>query len=201
MSEPAYPLGLPDQSGQAWPAPGEWTYEDYLRLPDDGRRYEVIRGFLYVTPPPVYYHQVVVSEINHLLDSYVRQNRLGRVLNAPVGVRLPRGVGDPVQPDLVYLRSDNLPLMDAPYIDRVPDLLVEVLSPSTRQIDQRDKFSAYQAAGVPEYWLVDPRSRTIVIHQLKDGAYVELDRGGLGDSVRSAVLPGFSVEVAEVFPR
>jgi Uma2 family endonuclease len=161
----------------------------------------VIRGFLYVTPPPVYYHQVVVSEINHLLDSYVRQNRLGRVLNAPVGVRLPRGVGDPVQPDLVYLRSDNLPLLDAPYVDRVPDLLVEVLSPSTRQIDQRDKFSAYQAAGVPEYWLVDPRSRTIVIYRLKDGAYVELDRGGLGDSVRSAVLPGFSVEVAEVFPQ
>jgi Uma2 family endonuclease len=128
----------------------------------------------------------------------VEDHELGEVLTAPFDVRLPRGLGDPVEPDILYIRSENLPLED--YFTGVPDLVVEALSPSTRQVDLKIKFAAYEEAGIPEYWLLDPRFRTIVIYHLRDGVYVELDRGGLGDTVRSAVLPAFSVAVAKIFP-
>lgn len=68
MAQPAYPLDLPEeQDGERWPAQGEWTYEDYARLPDDGRRYEVIRGYLYVSPAPTYEHQYAVVQLSRLL--------------------------------------------------------------------------------------------------------------------------------------
>src|SRR6185295_6839866 len=78
MAEPAYPRTFPaNEDGESWPAQGEWTYEDFLRLPDDGNRYEVIRGFLYVTPPPTPEHQFSSFELSFHLSSFVRENSLG----------------------------------------------------------------------------------------------------------------------------
>lgn len=204
MAEPAFSLLLPEmEDGRSWPAQGEWTYEDYLRLPDDGNRYEVIRGRLYASPMPTYDHQFAVMQLSLLLGIFVQENALGVLLGAPFDVRLPREIANPVEPDLLFIRSENEPRSGDTFFAGTPDLVIEVLSRSTRRVDQTLKFGAYRDAGVPEYWMVDPRDRTVVIYRLsEDGqSYVEHDRGGEGDTVGSAVLPGLRLAVSRLFPR
>jgi Uma2 family endonuclease len=203
MAEPAYRRSLPDRGdGRTWPAQGEWTYDDYARLPDDGNRYEVIRGFLYVTPAPNYKHQFVVVKLIRSFDQFVSERELGVVLSAPFDILLPLGAASPVEPDLVFFRTGNTPEWGDRHFAGVPDLVVEVLSPSTRSRDRRTKLRAYQEAGVPEYWLVDPDLRTVLVYALQPGrGYIERCRGGVGERMTSSVLPGFELEVAGLFPR
>ncbi|HSN87283.1 MAG TPA: Uma2 family endonuclease, partial [Thermoanaerobaculia bacterium] len=168
-----------------------------------GKRYEVIRGVLYVSPAPIPLHQYVHSRLFFILSRFVGENRLGMALGAPMDIRLPRRLGDPVQPDLFFLRTGNQPRWEVdPSFDGIPDLVVEILSPSTTRLDRKIKHSVYQEAGIPEYWIVDPRARTIEVFGLsEDGArYVELCCGGEGEVVRSKVLPGLEVRVGEIFP-
>lgn len=204
MAEPARSQAFPAAlDGHTWPAQGAWTYEHYVRLPDDGKRYEVIRGVLYVSPGPIPLHQYVHTRLLIVLSRFVDENSLGVVLGAPMDVRLPRRLGDPVQPDLVFLRTGNQPRWESdPSFNGSPDLVVEILSPSTARRDREIKHSVYREAGIPEYWIVDPRARTIEVSGLsEDGArYVELCRGGEGDVVRSNVLSGLEVSVGEIFP-
>jgi Uma2 family endonuclease len=199
MTEPAYRLDLPET--ESWPRQGDWTYEDYLRLPDDGNRYEVIRGNLYVTAAPRLKHQFSVFEFSFRLGTFVRERALGTVLAAPIEVNLPFGIATPVQPDIVFFRSTNEPDWEKQSFDGVPDLVCEVLSPSTSNRDRRIKLRAYQDAGVSEYWMADPDRRTVLVHVLEKGRYVEFCRGGIGERVRSSVLPSFGLEVASLFPR
>lgn len=201
MAEPAYRTSSKHNGGE-WPAPGEWTYEDYLRLPDDGNRYEVIRGFLYVTAAPLPKHQFAVLRLGRFFDEFVSSRDLGVVLTAPLDVKLPLGLAAPVQPDVVVFRKGNEPGWDASLFEGVPDLVVEVLSPSTRRRDRTVKLQAYQEAGVPEYWMVDLDARTVVVYGLEPGTgYTEACRGGVGETVGSSVLSGFRLEVAGLFPR
>jgi Uma2 family endonuclease len=199
MTEPAYRLDLPET--EAWPRQGDWTYEDYLRLPDDGNRYEVIRGALYVTPAPNFKHQFSVVKLVSALDGFVSKGELGVVLAAPFDVLLPVGIASPVEPDVLFFRTGNAPQEDDKNFQGVPDLIAEVLSPRTRSLDRKVKLQAYQEAGIPEYWIVDPNARAVEVHVLENGRYVEHCRGGVGEKVRSAVLPGFEVKVAGLFPR
>lgn len=199
MTEPAYRLDLPET--EIWPRQGDWTYDDYLRLPDDGNRYEVIHGVLYVTPAPNFKHQFSVVKLVSALDGFISERELGVVLAAPFDVLLPVGIASPVEPDVMFFRTGNAPQEDDKNFQGAPDLIVEVLSPRTRSRDRRIKLQAYQDAGVPEYWMADPSSRMVVVHVLQNGRYVELCRGGMGDRVRSSVLPGFELEVAGLFPR
>jgi Uma2 family endonuclease len=198
MAEPAYTFDR--KKSQTWPAQGEWTYEDYRRLPEDGHRFEVIRGFLYVTPAPILDHQFSVGRLYGALEAFVGPADLGLVVVAPFDVNLPSRIGSPVQPDVMFFRQDRMPRRGAASFDGAPDLVAEVLSPGTRGRDRTIKLKAYQEAGVPEYWLVDPEARTVVIHALgEDGKYTELARGGVGDSVGSSVLPGLRVQVGTLF--
>ncbi|HEX7184425.1 MAG TPA: Uma2 family endonuclease [Thermoanaerobaculia bacterium] len=204
MAEPARSPVLPAAlDGHAWPAQGEWTYEDSLRLPDDGSRYEVIRGSLYGTAAPYPLHQYVSSQLHLLLGSFVAERKLGVVLSAPMDVLLPRRIGDPVQPDIFFLRSGNQPRweVDGSFAG-APDLVVEVLSPRTAHRDRNLKRDAYCEAGVREYWLVDPWKRTALVYVLSNDRrrYVELCRGGEGETVRSVELPGLEVRVGDLFP-
>lgn len=201
MAEPALPptpLATLEE-GQDWPAQGEWTYEDYLRLPDDGRRYEVIRGVLYLAASPNYDHQLAHSRLFRALSNHIAENRLGVLLSAPFDVLLPEGIATPVEPDLLYIREENRPRRGDKNFQGVPDLLVEVLSPYTRTYDRKTKLAAYRDAGVPELWLVDPQTLSVAIYGWKDGQFTEIERGGEGDEVGSAVLPGFRVQVGELF--
>ncbi|HEY3567537.1 MAG TPA: Uma2 family endonuclease [Thermoanaerobaculia bacterium] len=203
MAQPApRPQVLPEPEGGPWPAPGEWTYADYRRLPDDGRRYEVIRGYLYVSPAPSIIHQRVLSRLFSSLKRFVLDHRLGEVFFAPVDILLPDGIAEPVQPDLVVIRAGEEPGDDAQNFQGVPALVVEVLSPSTRRYDLGTKLGAYLEAGIPEVWFADPVASTIRVHALSEDRkrYVELSHGGRGESVTSRGLPGLRIAVSEIFP-
>jgi len=204
MAVPAKPLTLPWHDGdRRWPAQGHWTYEDYARLPDDGRRYEVIRGHLYVTPSPNFEHQYFVVQFCRLLGNYGAETGLGFALPAPFDVLLPDGIATPVQPDVVFFRQGNQPRLGDKNFQGVPDLVVEVTSPSTRKRDRTVKLEAYRDAGVPEYWRADPRGRTVTVLALSEERqrYVELASHGPGDVIRSSILPGLAIPVDALYPR
>jgi Uma2 family endonuclease len=202
MSEPAFSLTLPESGGRPWPAQGNWTYEDYLRLPDDGRRYEVIRGVLYVTPAPSFDHQYTVTQISRLLGNFVEESRLGVVLVAPFDIRLPGGIGNPVQPDVVFIRRERQPRSGDARFDGVPDLMIEVLSPGNWRFDRNTKLPAYRDAGAPEVWLVDPLARTVEVFVLvaHRSEYTLRESRSEGELVGSTVLPRLKLEVARLFP-
>jgi Uma2 family endonuclease len=190
------------ETPQTWPAPGKWTYADYRRLPDDGRRNEVIRGFLHVSPVPPVAHQRAVGRLLQKLDDFVLDHSSGEILLGPLDILLPDGISEPVQPDLVFIRAGEEPGKWAQNFQGVPDLVVEVLSPDTRQYDLGTKLGAYLEAGVPEVWFADPVAATIRVHGLSEDRkrYVESSRGGRGDSVVSRVLPDLRIAVSEIFP-
>ena len=203
MAQPApRPQVLPEREGGPWPAPGKWTYADYRRLPDDGRRYEVIRGYLYVSPAPSPIHQRAVGRLYKKLDGFVLDHGLGEVFVSPLDVLLPEGIAEPVEPDLVFIRAGEEPEDQAPNFQGVPGLVVEVLSPSTRRYDLGTKLGVYLEAGIPEVWFADPVAATIWVHGLSEDRkrYIELSRGGRGESVTSRVLPGLRIAVSEIFP-
>ncbi len=204
MAQPApRPQVFPEREGSPWPAPGKWTYADYRRLPDDGRRYEVIRGYLYVSPAPSIIHQRAVGRLYKKLDGFVLDHGLGEVFVSPIDILLPEGLTEPVQPDLVFIRAGEEPGDEAQNFQGVPDLVVEVLSPGTRRYDLGTKLGAYLEAGIPEVWFADPVAATIRVHGLSEDRkrYLELSRGGRGESVASRALPGLRIAVSEIFPR
>ncbi len=182
-----------------WPEPGQWTYEDWLQLPDDGTRYEVIDGELYMSPPPAIPHQTSSGNLDFSFRRHVRDHDLGRIFTAPVGVRLP-GYPVPFQPDIVFISKAREHIISTRYIEGVPDLIVEILSPSNWAYDRDEKFKVYRDADVPELWLVDYRKKTVEVFVWEEGEYV-LQKGVLkvGDMAESNVLNGFAVQVAEIF--
>jgi Uma2 family endonuclease len=202
MAEPLKTEAFPQrEDGRAWPAQGNWTYEDYLRLPDDGRRYEVLRGVLYVSPAPSVRHQFAVAELGRLLGNFVAKHELGLLLPAPVDILLPRNLATPVQPDLVFLPGPRRAGAWGANFAGVPPLVIEVLSPSSRRVDQKVKLAIYQEAGVLEYWLVDPQERAVVVYVLSEDrkSYIELHRASAGQTVGSSVLSGLEIELDEIF--
>lgn len=195
-------LTLPErENGRAWPAPGSWTYEDYLCLPDDGRRYEVLRGVLYVSDTPPLLHQMVLGQLRASFGNFVAERGSGLVLAAPVDILLPRNLATPVQPDLVFLPGPRRAGAWGANFAGVPPLAVEVLSPSSRRVDRKTKLAIYQEAGVQEYWLVDPLARTVVVYGLSEDrkSYTELHRAAAGGKVASSVLSGLEIELDEIF--
>jgi Uma2 family endonuclease len=151
------------------PPQGRWTYADYAALPDDGNRYEIIAGVLYMTPAPGTGHQSVSARLVTFLVTHVEFAGLGRVFAAPVDVELaPDTV---VQPDIVVILSANLDRITPSRIIGAPDLVVEILSPGTAGYDRREKQDAYARAGVGEYWIVDPGAQTVELLTLDQGGY------------------------------
>ena len=107
----------------------------------------------------------------------------------------------PLQPDIVFVRTERLGIVGEAYVEGAPDLLVEILSPSNWLYDRREKMQAYQEAGVVEYWIVDPRALTIDVYIMEQGTHVLMSQYGIGEVARSQVLPGFEVSVETIFPR
>jgi Uma2 family endonuclease len=203
MGEPARTLTFPwGDDDRSWPAQGQWTYADYLRLPDDGCRYEVIRGHLYVTPPPIYDHQRVVTRLAWALTQFEMKTGLGEALAAPFDVVLPKGIASPVEPDVIFFRTGNEPRPGAPKFEGVPDLVIEVASPKTRKRDRTVKQDAYRDAGILEYWRAEPRTRTVTVLVLSEDRtrYVEWGHFGPGDTIRSSLLPELAIPVHLLFP-
>lgn len=211
VEAPAVQQHEAEAAERTWPPPqGEWTYEDWLRLPDDGWQYEVIKGVLYVAPAPKPNHQRASGKLGYRFWSFVEAQDLGEIYDAPVDVFLP-GQETPVQPDLLFIARDRLDIVRPQEgIYGAPDLIVEVLSPSNWLVDRQDKFALYAETGVQEYWIIDPKSYgepfdepeerrgRIEVYVLREAGYELLGRWGAGETVRSEVLPEFSVAVDEL---
>jgi Uma2 family endonuclease len=136
-----------------------WTLEELHRLPDDGNKYELVRGELFVTPPPNETHENILTCLTRLLDRFVEANDLGLIFHPRAVMRFE---GSEVEPDLM-VRARHQPAVGEKDWDHapIPILVVEVLSGSTRRRDHNQKRALYMDAGVEEYWIVDPRDRTI----------------------------------------
>jgi Uma2 family endonuclease len=180
------------------PEQGQWTYQDWLQLPDDGYLYEVIDGVLHMTPPPRILHQRVTFRLARQLGNYVEEHQLGEVLAAPVGVRLP-SQPVPLQPDILFIRQERLNIIGEDVVEGAPDLIIEVLSPSNWLYDRREKKQVYQQGDVAEYWIVDPRTKNIEVYQLEGGAYLLIGQYGAGETAPSPGIAGFEVLVDEIF--
>jgi Uma2 family endonuclease len=166
---------------------GEFTVEDLQRMPDDGRRYELLDGVLLVSPAPGVWHQEAAGTLYRLL--YQACPPEFHVVIAPFEWR--RGRGTALQPDvLVASRDDLLAVGSGGFLGQPPALAVEVLSPSTRRIDRLSKLSAYEDAGVDSYWLVDPdpQAPSLQALNLVDGRYVEVGCA-LGEQTWEAQRP------------
>jgi Uma2 family endonuclease len=187
------------ETAREWPDQGAWTYDDYRRLPDDGWRYEVIRGRLYMSPAPRPDHQRSSRGLFRALDRFIEDRDLGEVFFAPIDVNLP-GLASPVQPDLLFIRKERLAIVQEDFIDGAPDLIAEVLSPSNWILDRREKYQLYAAAGVGKYWIVDPAQRTIEVFVLEGGSYRLFAQRGPGETIRSRLFPELEVEIDDVLP-
>lgn len=175
------------------------TYDDLAGMPDDGNRYEVIGGELLVNPAPRRDHQEIVSNLNWILESFLRSSGFARVYTHPVDLWF--GPNDIVEPDLVVILEQRLDTYRPEgMVIEPPDLVVEVLSPSTRGTDRVRKMALYARSGVPEYWIADPDHRSLSIHVLEGGQYRQVapDNGG---KLASRVLEGLRVDPVEVFAR
>ncbi|MBI5304901.1 MAG: Uma2 family endonuclease [Chloroflexi bacterium] len=192
LASPAIPsTPLPEQ--------GKWTYEDWLKLPENDYRYEIIDGVLHMAPPPNFEkHQKPAFELATQLKLFAKANKLGLVGVAPTGVRLPTQ-SVPLQPDIFFVAAGRNDVRFGHFVEGAPDLIVEVLSPSNWMYDRQEKFQAYQDAGVREYWIVDPRVQTIEVFVLEQGAFTLIGKWGATERAQSQVMRGFEINVAELF--
>ena len=173
------------------------TYQDYLDLPESDERYELIDGELYMTPPPIPEHQGFLGELHVTLHTFVRENRLGRVYFAPIGVVL--SDDDVFQPDMIFISNERLNIIKRGFVQGAPDLAVEVLSPSTARRDRILKRERYARFGVREYWIADIVARTIEVNILSGDEFTTASVYGEGDTLVSPLLPGFSMDVSGTF--
>jgi Uma2 family endonuclease len=175
------------------------TYEDYVSLPDDGLRYELLDGDLVVTPCPLTRHQHVSRELLVLLATWVKARGLGTVYNAPCDVILDEFTI--VIPDLIYVSSPRAGLITERAVEGPPDLVVEILSPGTQQRDRGAKMKLYARFGVDHYWIVDPEKHTVEVHERKAEAYVSVAAYEGNVVMRCPVPPGLTINLGEVWPR
>jgi Uma2 family endonuclease len=174
-----------------------WTYDDLRRLPDDGTRYEIIDGELVVMPSPVVIHQRVLGRMFLAFHTQVQERGQGEVFVAPLDVIMsPTRV---VQPDLIVVRPEHRDILRE-HVEGVPDLLVEVLSPSNHKHDLVTKRRFYARNRVSEYWIVDPEAQTVEVLELVDGGLSYRQHGwyGPGDRIRGATF-AIELDVDELF--
>ncbi|MFN8515430.1 MAG: Uma2 family endonuclease [Chloroflexia bacterium] len=168
-----------------------WTAADWEQLPhDDGRRYEIIGGVLYVRTAPSLRHQRIARQVVLRLHQQLDSRALGMTLWPPIGVFM--SGADPVQPDILVILVADYAIIGERRIDGVPALVVEILSPSNPEHDLVTKRAAYARVGVPEYWVFRPEERDILVHSDPDpatGLYLQVARIPATGELLSPTLP------------
>ena len=180
------------------------SYADLERAPEDGRRYELYDGEVFVVPSPLPRHQIVADKLGQMLNAYANA-RGGLVLISPIDIVFSQY--DVVQPDLVFFQASrrHFVQLDAP-IRHAPDLAVEVLSPSTTATDRGKKMHMLERYGVQEYWIVDSIRETIEIYTLaadearRSRAYSLAQTASASHQLRSPLLSGLTFPTASIFP-
>ncbi len=169
------------------------TREAYLDLPDDGYKYDMIEGVLQLTPSPLFEHGRAAGRFMGRLQSFLTKNPIG-VAVPEIDVLLPDG-GDVLRPDISFILTEHMGIV-IQHIHGAPDLVCEILSDSTAVRDRGIKADRYLKSGVTEYWLVDPRDRSVaVLYNETRTTWIEQTQAPFP----SRVLPGLSISAAELF--
>jgi Uma2 family endonuclease len=175
------------------------TYEDYVLFPEDGKRHEILDGEHSVMPAPSFGHQGYSGNLYLSLAPFVREHRLGFVRYAPLDVLL--SAHDIVQPDLLFISHERAGIIRDANVEGAPDLVVEILSDSSRRRDETLKRDLYERCGVREYWLVDPERRSVKVFRrsgVRFLAPIELSATA-GAVLTTPLLPGFEIPVRAIF--
>lgn len=178
----------------------KFTYEDYLLFPEDGKRHELIDGDRYMTPSPSTKHQRVSMSLSNLFCNYLKGCRGGHIFAAPCDVVL--SDLDVVQPDLLFVSAARASLITEQCIQGAPDLVVEILSATTRKTDEIVKRKLYERHGVGEYWIVDPELESVkVVRRSDQSGYARAIEMTLeaGDTISTPLLPDLTISLAELF--
>ena len=176
------------------PEKERYTYADYQQLPE-GAPYQLINGSLVMAPSPATRHQRIVAYLYRSLYNHAPDK--GEVLFAPMDVKLSES--DVLQPDLMFVAQERLDVIGEQAIDGAPDLVMEVLSPSTARHDLTTKKRLYEVHGVREYWIIDPDSSTVEIHTNTDAGFTQHARQVDSGTAASALVEGLSVDVEALF--
>lgn len=174
-----------------------FSYEDYLQLPDDGKRYEVLEGELVVSPSPKRKHQRVVGKLFNYLTR-AEQAGYGEAYVAPFDV-----IFDPyniTQPDVLFVSRERLAILTEDNVQGAPDLVVEILSQSTRSRDFGAKLRIYARHGVRYYWIVDPQADTLQPYEWREDGYHRRQLLQAGDTLTCPLFPGITTDIAALFP-
>lgn len=192
------PISTEAASSVRGPTQGNWTYADWEQLPDDGNRYEIIEGVLYVTTAPSNFHNWAINRFITYIGVPADQRGLAYWFTAPHGVLMPHC--EPVQPDFFIVLKEHADIIRDRRIYGVPDLIVEVISPGSSAYDEGVKLEAYAQAGVPEYAVIDPATRKLRLYALDvPGQFAAPREFGEGDSLSFTCLPEITLNVSDLF--
>jgi Uma2 family endonuclease len=169
------------------------TYEDYLLLPDDGRRHEIIDGEHFASPSPNTQHQRISKRFTAALLPCENAG-LGEVFYAPYDVVL--SIFDIVQPDVLFITPARAHIINDKHAEGAPDLVIEILSDSNRQYDEQFKYKTYERLGADEYWIADPFEKLVKVFR-RAGARFE--RVAVGETLTTPLLPGFQLRIGDLF--
>ena len=172
------------------------TYKDYCATPDD-ERYELLDGKLMMVPAPNRKHQEILGRLHIELSRFTQERGLGKVYVAPFDVFL--SDTDVVQPDLLFISRAREHMLTDDNVRGAPDLVIEILSPSTADRDLGYKHDLYGRHGVLEYWIVDPMAETVAVHRQGNGRLELAATFGRPDTLRTALLDGLQLRLDDVF--
>jgi Uma2 family endonuclease len=175
------------------------TYDDYVLIPEDGRRHEILDGEHYVTASPFYRHQRASGRLHGSMEPFVYERKLGVVLSAPMDMIL--SPHDVAQPDLLFISNARMGIVTWKNIQGAPDLVVEILSDGTRRQDEGVKLDRYDRFGVREYWTIDPDERSTRIYRRTGDRFrlAEELSAASGDVLTTPLLPGLEIPLATIF--
>ena len=170
------------------------TYDDYCQFPDDGKRYEILAGEIYVTPAPSPRHQYASKRLQRVLEQFFEGERACVVFAAPIDVIL--APDDVVQPDLVVAEK---PRISARGIEGPPLVLVEILSPSRTEYDRTTKARRYAARRVLNFWVVDPEARTLECFRLDESVYRRDTAAAKDDTLAVPAFDGLTLQLGDLW--
>ncbi len=173
------------------------TYDDYLTLPEDGKRYEVIGGEVFMIAAPIINHQQISQNIESRLDRYLEEHNIGKYFHAQVDVVL--SMTDVVQPDIFYISNERSHIIAENNIVAAPDLVAEIISESTKVRDQTTKKALYEKYGVKEYWIVYPDKEKIEQFLLENKKLILNKTFQKTEELFSKVIDGFTLPADQVF--
>ncbi len=172
------------------------TYADYLKTPEGGK-YQLIDGEIIEMPSSKTIHQKILLFIGSTFLFFIRSKNLGEVFVAPMDVYL--SDTETYQPDVFIILNQNTSIIEENRIKGAPDLVVEILSPSTAYYDLRHKKNTYEASGVKEYWILDPIEKSLEIYSLVQNKFILQAEYKKADVAKSLLIAGLEINLAEVF--